>query len=604
MEPLKRRDHPPILVLGDQGLGKSLLLEALFGTDESNSDFNRRQQAINSRITSMRNRTKKPIDRVPKTAAKRTGSKNRRAIRAFPRTYSSPADPSAPSFVTSLPSEVRNRIYDLVVAFSPGDLEIFSGLRTPIVAVRSKLALARGLLYSCRQIHYEAASTFYCQVKFVAMAWSGRDFFTEWCEQLGSHIHLLRKVTIDYTALAFELSGHHWDGRSKAFDVLPVLRLLWAESGAMLQVSMKPPFPSDGPTTFENTFRSIAYDDQLSLRRYSASVHLLAAVNMGQDGKSGVVIFASTSPELDVQRTFTSSNEGTLVTMEQHPRIRSLLDLPDLIYCVIISYAYPAGTELVTYPHATRLPPWTSSMFQINRKMRSDATEHAFRTSRFAFVLNFKGLQSKFDDLPLMWQSNIAMVEFKTKPWHSIYDVFRRANHFKLLLEFDVRSHTISLGNFRMNVIELLHATSRLPSFMIITVRLRASLKGDRIIGEHSFTINQLRLSVFIALSQIFEHEEYRAHARCSAIYINGRGHPVGYVFPVDGVIRKLSDRTGVFTNEEVALGRAEEYLRSLRYEPQPFLVKFLPKGCVMLGELWDRVGLMIWPVSDQPSDP
>jgi hypothetical protein len=182
--------------------------------------------------------------------------------------------------------------------------------------VGSELKLATGLLHSCRQVYHEAVSILYCQNKFVVSGWYGQPYFQRWSEQLSGRVHLLRNIKIDCTTLAFQRHKVRQFGVFKAYDVLPVLRLSWSESKAMLQVSFSADLGSTETIEFTTTFNAIAQGDQLNIKGYSAFERLLASVTIRQDGKVGVVTFANATPTSNVQCTFNHSKNGKLIMVE------------------------------------------------------------------------------------------------------------------------------------------------------------------------------------------------------------------------------------------------------------------------------------------------
>ncbi|KAI4674630.1 uncharacterized protein J4E84_010500 [Alternaria hordeiaustralica] len=556
-------------------------METRLGSNDPNGNFGLQQHTAISSLLSAHDRAKQSTTAI---------SNKKDRARAILETYSLPADASARSFI-SLPSEIRNQIYDLLYVL---DEQLFvwdTGARWG--GVESEAALNFGLLFSCRQVYWEAASVLYQRNHFFVSSWYEQAYFKRWSEQLGPRAQFLRHVTIDYTALSSELEEDHGPTWVVALDLLPLLRLLWTESGAMLQVSIETPSYNDAPAIFNNAFRSIAQEDQLNLRRYS---NLLASVILRVEGTMGTVTFASTTPEANVQSTFSCSDEGKLVTMSQIPRKPELSALPASVYHAIIAYAVQPTVKLFASPLSTILPPWKSPVFRVNRKVRSDALYHAYRTTSFVFMLASEGLRPNFGGFSYIERLRMVRADSDNEaqlwPHGFASDVDLLARNFQLLLETSVRPEDQDMDDVRINIIELLRATYQSRPSMVITVRLRSSCDVVSSNTQSSFTLKQLRLNVFVVLSQVFEDKDYRKHGRCPAVYINGKGHPVELVYHADDVIRMLPDQSQVFKNQESILKKAKRYKQSLRYQEE-----FLhPEGCISLGKMWDSLTLMIWP--------
>ena len=563
------------------GYGKSLAMEALLGSNNPNGNFGPQQHTAIPTLVSSHDRAKHSTTAI-------SNKKNR--VRAVLETHSLPADSSARSFI-SLPSEIRNQIYDLLYVF---DEQLFVWDTSACWGgVTSEVAQNLGLLFSCRQVYWEAASVLYQRNHFFVSSWYEQAYFKRWSEQLCPRAQFLRHVTIDYAALSSELEEDHGPTWVVALDLLPLLRLLWTESGAMLQVSIETSSYNDTPAIFNNAFRSIAQEDQLNLRRYS---NLLASVILRVEGTMGTVTFASTTPEANVRSTFSCSDEGKVATMSQIPWKPELSALPASAYHAIIAYVVQPTVKLFAGPLSTIRPLWKSPVFHVNRKVRSDALYHAYRTTSFVFMLASEGLRPNFGGFSYIERLRMVRADSENEaqlwPHGFASDVDLLARNFQLLLEISVRPEDQDMDDVRIDIIELLRATYQSRPSMVITVRLRSSRDGVSSNTQSSFTLKQLRLNVFVVLSQVFEDKDYRKHGRCPAVYINGKGHPVELVYHADDVIRMLPDQSQVFKNQESILKKAKRYEQSLRYQEE-----FLhPEGCISLGKMWDSLKLMIWP--------
>lgn len=191
------------------------------------------------------------------------------AMKQIPKACSAPADPSDPSFLTTLPPEIRNAVYEVLFKRNKPVLvhnvdayyareslkiestshwlfeeEIEEGLDEMYdhdvdgnAEFRHNFHLALPLLDSCRQIYYESAGVFYGANTFVVSRALHRHdiqdhehspycqiiFAPKWLSQLGSQYSLLRKVVIDIDAICPHPCFQH----DHSYNILPLVQFLW-----------------------------------------------------------------------------------------------------------------------------------------------------------------------------------------------------------------------------------------------------------------------------------------------------------------------------------------------------------------------------------------
>jgi hypothetical protein len=199
----------------------------------------------------------------------------------IPKTDSKPAEPNSPSFLTTLPPELRNRIYEVLFrrnepvlvhnasvyhAREP-DRNAYTQFDDYCTAVedfdeiydvetggdsefRHDFHLGLLLLQSCRQIYHESAGVLYgCNEFVISRAlfrhdidpdelhdgmegdamYSQLDFAPRWISELGFNSTTLRKVVIDVGAICPANCDYH----IVDIDILPLARFIWfhANSG-------------------------------------------------------------------------------------------------------------------------------------------------------------------------------------------------------------------------------------------------------------------------------------------------------------------------------------------------------------------------------------
>ncbi|KAF2132551.1 hypothetical protein P153DRAFT_354055 [Dothidotthia symphoricarpi CBS 119687] len=204
------------------------------------------------------------------------------AARSIPiaRTMSSPADPGAPSLITTIPPELRNNIYDLLFKYNSHvllhDVKEYRArivyLATEVytddeddefqqkVELRKELEetgvehlaededfhhdLNISLLLSCRLIYHEATSILYGSNTFLFSRvlnqedshWYDQFMYApKWLSNIGSQIRLLRRVSIDFDAVCPVICAHSDAHRN--INWLPLLRIIWANLDAEWKIS-------------------------------------------------------------------------------------------------------------------------------------------------------------------------------------------------------------------------------------------------------------------------------------------------------------------------------------------------------------------------------
>jgi hypothetical protein len=191
----------------------------------------------------------------------------------IPKTTSSPADPGTASFLTTLPPEIRNAIYEVMFKHEkpillhnakayharPPETELYSDptvnaqvlqrfdaiYETELVhgePFAHGLHLSVPLLLTCRQIYAECIGVFYGGNIFAFSRALHRHDITDedsaehdienyetlaylpcWLSSIGSNFQLLTKVIIDVDAMCFKQCEHAFEN----YSILDLARCLW-----------------------------------------------------------------------------------------------------------------------------------------------------------------------------------------------------------------------------------------------------------------------------------------------------------------------------------------------------------------------------------------
>jgi hypothetical protein len=329
----------------------------------------------------------------------------------IPKVISSPAEPSAPSFLSALPPEIRNGVYEALfkrdrpvllhdakiyhkylsdvedrsdfgaqndsvndtqfvnAKLHAEDQEFHQGLKNSIA-----------LLRTCRQIYHEAAGVLYGSnvYRFPQMPQSEcceyrtqREYAPKWLLSIGNQAALLSQVFIDLEACP---TGRHCK-RHRPFDMLPFLRLRWA--------CYNFEFTQPASTTFRisayvlnNLMVTLGDNDVLNIKRYSDFPRLMSEIYIPEKSESlkGLVMYlAHNSPPFQeyIPREFLVHNDGERVHWRPvHSDPPNLLRLPDNIKNSIFSYACTSDTDVVFDLDARKVHGLHINMLHLCHKLR------------------------------------------------------------------------------------------------------------------------------------------------------------------------------------------------------------------------------------------
>ena len=289
----------------------------------------------------------------------------------IPKTKSAAADPSARSFLTTLPPEIRNRIYEYVFKSDepvlPRDGHVFlerfrheysidCGQRVVEKGFRHGLSGCVGLLLSCRQVYHEAVGILYGQNHFmVSLCPSQQANSTcKWLVSIGSNYELLSRVSIDTDGL--EIS-------SEAFELLPLLKLIWNHaqakcefafvSGSSLSQERNNGAGYHDPITAADLMNRALVElgtaDVLNLRQYAKYSGLISSIMIWhhEDDRFGYVEYKdSTIPHSFPHpgRCFDISDHGSKIQWKESEQL-SLLSLTyEFLSAIKRTYAHPTQT--------------------------------------------------------------------------------------------------------------------------------------------------------------------------------------------------------------------------------------------------------------------
>ncbi|KAH4080451.1 hypothetical protein HBH46_229970 [Parastagonospora nodorum] len=379
------------------------------------------------------------------------------------KTASSPADPNAPSFLTSLPPEMRNAIYEVLFkreepvlvhnahqyhAHEPyrddqTDMEVYMTEVTLFDQIfeaeigadaefHHDLHESLPLLHSCRQIYHECAGVLYgCNEFVVSRALNRHDLdFDElhpngwlysqleyapiWLEQLGSQCSLLRKVVIDVDALC----PTGCEGALDDIDLLPLARFLWyhasgdctlkfAHTGRMLTMHSGGTARDHetSATIFNNMLSALITRDALGLKKYSLSKHYLADMEVSVRKRKGTLTYRARDGYYSRVDEMLILDGGRTLRFQEMTQGRSvLLQLPRNILHTIIRYAWSSLGHLVFDVDNRTACGIPFNIFEVNRELRQ-----TFLLPDYRLVAHPMHLQISTDEITTNFNQFVAI---------------------------------------------------------------------------------------------------------------------------------------------------------------------------------------------------
>ena len=343
---------------------------------------------------------------------------------------SSPKDPDVPSFLTTLPPEVRNTIYEVLFKrdgsvlihnaaayhakepqredYASLDIEKYHDDVKEFDAIyeqdiggdfefRHHFQYGLSLLLSCRQVYHEAIGILYGANTFLfsrvqnrhnkddrwhqGSSYSQLSYAPKWLSSIGSHFALVRGILIDVD----EKCPYPCIRCTKNFNLLPFLPFLrrtpdkftvtFVHAGGVLYRHDHQTPLIDLARLLNNVLTSVMTKDALQLRHYACWNSWLysIAVKWNWSWRGVLVSYRrANSPSHAFSRHFNMSDDGTTITpdMAPPPREHSLYDLDYVLWhrCWQLACTSPTG---ITFDLDTRtVHGLNMSALQLNRQSR------------------------------------------------------------------------------------------------------------------------------------------------------------------------------------------------------------------------------------------
>jgi hypothetical protein len=527
---------------------------------------------------------------------------------------SQPADGDSPSFLTTLPAELRNQVYrwlfvreepivydnchshdarepsfdsdeycgenfiDYEDPLSQDELDI---LQKPSHDMRSCVPLLR----SCRQIYFEAVGLLYSANSFIISVnpYQHNPQMTQistaaiFLTSLRSQLDLLKDLVIDVTPLCpsvGDCAGEFDLITDRDFveeiDVLPLVRILWsqpkvtriitlASTGRILDRRFRPfvhrgvPGYKIKPHLLEGIIRALGCDTALGIMDCGRFERLLSSVWIDRDLAWGWVVHPIPSQESEVVRTFDiipSSQIGSVTLSWRHQVFDSKLHM---------------------LPHSIK--DWVESyaiesgediLFDLDRQTSHGLDFGILHLNR-RFRRSMQNGAANGSEITVSFATSEVRTDFSNyaslRRWleHPVSQVYPTIFSYEaslkipptIALDFDT-ADGIGLADLRINIVSFIRLTYTLLAQSKIVVRMKtnAGVTTD----EYATSLETLRKRCFVFGSEMMKNFPAQAYRPCPALWIDGYGTVLGAgEYPNDS-----SQHTGLTLNPHAQLSDKE----------------------------------------------
>ncbi|KAI4674051.1 uncharacterized protein J4E88_008518 [Alternaria novae-zelandiae] len=467
----------------------------------------------------------------------------------IPKTTSGPADPRAPSILTTLPPEIRNRIYEylfkrdgpIVVDDGQAHVELLvrgHGIHYTHSGVEQQVrdedlcdvfADCTDLLLSCRQVYHEAVGVLYGENTFFFSQFLERQmhFTCTWLSRIGSHYQLLSRVSIEAKSYS--------PRDTRQYELFPLLKLVWSHP----QAKCKFTFVRSGSSLFQEQSNSaglhnpvtaaclmnrvlleLGTADVLNLRQYAKYSGLISSIMIcyHQQNHWGYVEYnypiARSFP--DPERRFDILDHGSKVQWKESEQL-NLLSLPDEFLSAINAYARTSDTDVTFDLDTKKARGYHVGLSGVNTRLRDDIDlmntrvygEIMIRMSTQEDTTDFNGFKALQEMLDIDNFSNLIVPYFRREGQCPINMVLM----FKL-------STPKPAADLRINITKLLHTFTR--AYGDLTITIQGSDSGMS--GTRSITRHHIQSAVLLLLSDVLEQYPSEANRPLPNIWMNGHG--------------------------------------------------------------------------------
>ena len=469
----------------------------------------------------------------------------------IPKTTSAAADPRTPSILTTLPPEIRNRIYEyLYKSDTPvllnDDPRRLNPAATNYVAHSTHGGVKEqksdedfcqgfhgcvGLLLSCRQIYHESVGILYGQNTFFFSQFleDQMHFTCTWLSRIGPHYQLLSRVSIE--AVSYSPRD------TRRYNLFPLLKLIWSHP----QAKCKFAFVHSGSSLFQERSDSAGLHDPataaclmnrvllelgtadvFNLRQYAKYSDLISSVMIWYHEQDhwGYVEYNSaiTRSFPDPERWFDILDHGSKVQWEESEQL-NLLSLPDEFLSAINAYARASDTNVTFDLDTNKARGYHVGLSGVNTSLRNDIDlmntrvydEIMIRMSTQEDTTDFDGFKALQEMLDIDNFSNLVVPYFRRE------GQCQCPINMVLMFKLSTPKPAVEL---RININKVLQTFKRAHGDLTITIQGSDSgMSGTRSIMWH-----HIQSAVFLLLSDVLERYPSEATRPFPDIWMDGHG--------------------------------------------------------------------------------
>ncbi|KAF9692003.1 hypothetical protein EKO04_010137 [Ascochyta lentis] len=503
----------------------------------------------------------------------------------IPKTTSSPADASAPSFLTTIPPEVRNAIYAVLFKRDkpvllhnakaylpkrpkrsdhtndvtyPRCLEWYNEVFEQLLENGREFKLGFGcglsVLLSCRQMYHECAGVLYGSNTFIISqalhdyslryfpqhekAYLQHEYAPLWLRSVGSQIDLLHEVYIDVDAVR---TLDYYESAT-TFNILPIMRIIWEYPGLTNKIKFYHTGRQlEGHTEFtdareaeaeskqkanvlNNLLELLCNQDFLRLKRYLSFDRLLKSVRIPTSPEQGFVSDVLVRfANVAPRRRYHITNSGrTITATELRPNHGFECLIPYRpLLEKIFGYAAHSQSGVVFDLTRKTVSGLDLGILQLNTRIRYIMAGIIARANHVTLKARSTSVESDFDHF-----SALEELSPRSELGLIVYADREAVSPLTVELAFDVSVNT-SLAELNISVEMLMGLLSQRPY-----TALRISLKCPR--SQHTYSehitvdIVRLCLNTFLLLCSLLDKWplplDMKGSARLLKLTIDGQG--------------------------------------------------------------------------------
>ncbi|KAH4935443.1 hypothetical protein HBI25_004650 [Parastagonospora nodorum] len=560
---------------------------------------------------------------------------------------SCPETNDRPSFLTTLPAELRNNVYiwlfardDPTIYTGPGrrdrEPDFFSKFNDnydemPSFTPEEGVCLRRpshdlgpsvAMLRTCRQIFHEAVGVLYSGNKIiVSVNLNNHNLFMrqfddarEFLYSIGMQVAHVKEIEIDISPLcsAFDCDRVDDVEVEERIDLLPLARLKWyppsstcefrlVNTGRALNHRVHGEFT--GNSAHMSNINAQLLEDIVkavgsihALKTHGRFDRLIDRIELSLDLESGSVHYPITGPYHEVDKRTIIPFEILRDDQDRFHRLHwvscvhtsDLHPLPPRVYRKVMCWVMNGGENIIFDLDCRNVYGLPFNILQVDRSMRSLALTCLPFYNQITIMMTKSLQRSNFDS----WKSLKAWLEESISGSFPTVMKEPSPSHPEppATIVLKVTLATLAtLAELRIEITGLIRLTYKLRPYCLLRFELRSTREdGLEECSNHATTLLLLRKTLFVFISGIMEDYPWRKDDDCPEIWVNGYGQIVEATYP--GVCDK-GPQSVVNKDLDMAIDAlellGETYIKSLKNQVFSKTRSGAPRRFVSLRSSW-----------------